>query len=81
LWRIPSHLTSKTLGAVDNQTMLWKLGITFALVMLILPHIPGPGMGAPTALLPVEIGRFQTALFDALDKVRADLKANKDFRR
>ena len=61
--------------------MLWKLGITFTFVMLILPLIPDFGMGAPEALLPVEIRHTQAALFVALNKVRADLKAEGDLKR
>jgi hypothetical protein len=66
---------------MDNWTMLWKPGITFIFVMLFLPRIPDLGMGVPDALLPVGIEHIQVTLFDALDKVRADLKANKDSRR
>ena len=56
--------------------MLMKLVLAFAFVLLILPPEPDLGMGTPTAFLPIEIEHIQTALFVALDKVRADLKAN-----
>jgi len=60
--------------------MLWKLGITFLFIMLILPRIPDFGLGAPEALLPVQIQHTQAALFEALNKLLADLQADRDSR-
>jgi hypothetical protein len=45
-------------------------------VDLVLPHEPNIGMGRLSAFPPVVIERSQAAIFCALDKVRADLKAN-----
>jgi hypothetical protein len=57
--------------------MLWKLLVTLVFVVLFLPHEPDLRMGRPTSFSPIILERIQTALFDALDKVRADLKANR----
>ena len=56
--------------------MFWKLALTFAFMVLILPHEPNLGVGNPTAFAPVVLVRVETAIFEGLDRVRADLKAN-----
>jgi hypothetical protein len=58
--------------------MLWKLVATFAFLALVLPHEPNIGMGRPSAFPPGVLERVRTEMFYALDKVRADLKANGD---
>jgi len=50
--------------------MLWKLLVTLVFVVLFLPHEPDLRMGRPTSFSPIILERIQTALFDALDKVR-----------
>ena len=67
--------------AMDNGTMLWKPEVTFVLLLLILPLMPDFGWGAPEQRLPSEIQHVQTALFDALDELRAELKTHRNSRR
>ena len=61
--------------------MLWKLVATFAFLALFLPHDPNVGIGRSSELIPAVLERAQTAMFDALNKVRADLRANMSVRR
>jgi hypothetical protein len=58
------------------MAMLWKLLVTLVFVVLFFPHEPSLGMGRSTAFSPIILERIQTAMFDALDRVRADLKTN-----
>jgi len=56
--------------------MLGKLVATFAFMAFILPHEPDIGMGQQATFASIQLGQAQLVLFTALDKVRADLKAN-----
>lgn len=61
--------------------MHWKLVVTFVFLGLVLPHEPNIEIGRPPAAFPVVFEHTQIAIFYALDKIRADLKAHGGARR
>lgn len=64
---------SKAVDAVGFLTMLWKMVATFVFISL---NLPSPGVESTASLVPYLFGRVQTVMREALQTVRADLKAN-----
>lgn len=60
--------------------MITKAILAFALVWLLMPPEPGLGIGSSQTMSASSYLRHaHMVAFDALDRVRADLKANRPF--
>jgi hypothetical protein len=56
--------------------MIWKPILTLAFLAMAVPHEPNIGMGKPATFALPQLALAHSALLAALERVRADLKAN-----